>query len=108
MSAPLQREASFQYFAYVKAGGHSHDMQTALSILIFVGIIVLPMVALFYGSKAIGWGFREYPKTTFAIMILIFLGLIFSVLGFGRLFPGCRAQYTGFRNIIYCEPQRPR
>ena len=77
-------------------------LNTVLNIVLFIGIIVVPMAALLYGSRALGWGFREYPKTTFAIIVLIFLSLIFAVLGFRYFFPGCRAEY-GFRNMIYCE-----
>ena len=83
-------------------------LNNVLNILLFIAIIVVPMAAIFYGSAALGWGFREYPKITFAIMALIFFGLIFAVLSFHYIFPGCTATYIGLKRgvAISCESQR--
>jgi hypothetical protein len=74
-----------------------------LNLLILVGVVVVPMAALFYGSAAIGWGFRQYPKSTFAVMVLLFLGLVVAALAFERIFPGCHNEMIGLRNMVHCD-----
>lgn len=63
--------------------------QSLLGLLTLVGVIVLPMAAVFYGWRDLGWGFRHHPSVTKAIVALLVVLPIVAALTFGRLFPGC-------------------
>jgi hypothetical protein len=68
---------------------------TILSLALFVGIIVVPMLAIWYGSSAFGWGFHNYPKSTAAIALLLVVALVLAGATYRHFFPLCDVHLSG-------------
>ena len=60
-----------------------------LNIALLTAAIVLPVIALVYGVRAVRWGLRHYPKSTGAIAVLLVIGLVVIVPRVQRFFPNC-------------------
>lgn len=61
----------------------------ALNIALLTAAVVLPVVALVYGVRALRWGFRHYPKSTGAVAVLLTIGVIVVVPRVQRFLPTC-------------------
>jgi len=75
-----------------------------LNIMLLIGIIVLPMAAIWYGSSAFYWGFNNYPGATIAIAILLACGLVIAALTFRHFYPNCQASWSHAR--VVCSPEK--
>ncbi|HEX4860042.1 MAG TPA: hypothetical protein VFV07_02315 [Rhizomicrobium sp.] len=65
-----------------------------LFLLELTVVLVVPMAALFYGYRALRWGFDHYPWPTRLVAVLLFGLLITAWLTFGRVAPGCYAFHA--------------
>lgn len=60
-------------------------------LLELTAVVVLPIAALFYGYRALVWGFGRHPAATALTLVLLYVLLNVAWMAFGRLFPGCTA-----------------
>jgi hypothetical protein len=63
-------------------------------------VIVLPMVVLWYGTAAFGWGFNHRPILTWCVAALLVVLLLMAALSYHHLFPHCS---VGILGQVWCR-----
>ena len=77
-----------------------------LDFLLFVMILLLltagPVVAVFYASRALGWGLHRHPVI---ISVVTCMAVFLLACSFGWLFPGCRVTGATFHGVatVLCQ-----
>ena len=61
-----------------------------MGLLMIVAATLVPMAAVWYGSKAFDWGFHNYPKTAGLIALVFVIAVLFAALTFHHVFPNCQ------------------